>query len=288
MHTTDISVCAIGLFGDSISHFWISNLAGITDQYPHLKKPHKQIFYSLICAADAEGVVVIDNETVQVESSKVIVIKPGCISQITINKNAVGKIICFTEDFFSLRYNNNMLMQFSFLTREAKSGIYLTNSQLAKWHEFSNYMQTEFDEQKRDAQMVLRSYLNVLLFELERSYNPGGQSKKMSPQMKKIHEFEALIEKHYQTKKLPSEYAVILLVTPNYLNKICRQELGQTAGEIIRRRISIEAQRLLHYTTHSVSEISAMLGFDNASYFTTFFKKQTGQAPEKFRNNKST
>lgn len=286
MHTSEIPVCTLGLFGDSVNHFWVHNLTGITDQYPHLKQPHKQTFFSLIFAENPEGLVVIDNERVQVESSKVIIIKPGCISQIHLTKQAVGKMICFSEDFFSLRYNNNVLFQFSFLSREAKSGIYITEAQIAKWRTVSDYILDEYHDHKRDALKVLRSYVNVLLFELDRSYNPAGQSKKISPQMEKIHEFEALIEQHFQTKKLPSAYAVILLVTPNYLNKICKNELGITAGEMIRKRITIEAQRLLHYTTHSVSEIAVMLGFDNASYFTTFFKKQTGIAPEKYRKSK--
>lgn len=287
MHTTDIPVCTLGLFGDSVKQFWISNLSDLTDRFPFLKHPYKQNFYSLILADESAGEVVIDKDRLQIESSKVIIIKPGCISRYIPNKNVEGKIICFTEDFFSLRYNNNVLYQFSFLGRGAQSGIYLTETQLAQWRILSAYMQAEYHDHKRDAQKVLRSYLNILLVELERSFNPTGQSKKMSAQMEKIHEFEALIEQHFQTKKLPSEYAGLLLVTPNYLNKICKHEMGLTAGDIIRKRITIEAQRLLHYTTHSVSEISVMLGFDNASYFTTFFKKQSGMAPEKFRNSKS-
>ena len=96
-----------------------------------------------------------------------------------------------------------------------------------------------------------------------------------------------MIDKHFETKKLPSAYAELLHVSPNYLNKICKEETGQTAGDLIRKRITIEAQRLLHYTNYNINEIADKLGFENTSYFVTFFKKQTETPPEQFRKNKN-
>jgi AraC-like DNA-binding protein len=78
---------------------------------------------------------------------------------------------------------------------------------------------------------------------------------------------------------MPSFYAEKLHVTVNYLNKICKSEASKTAGDIVRKRITIEAQRLLHYTNLSVNEIAHDLGFENVSYFITFFKKQTLSRP---------
>jgi len=84
---------------------------------------------------------------------------------------------------------------------------------------------------------------------------------------------------------MPSFYADKLNVTANYLNKICKREVGKTAGDMIRKRIIIEAQRYLHYTNLTINEIAFDLGFENASYFITFFKKQTYFTPEQFRKN---
>src|SRR5690554_7006598 len=86
---------------------------------------------------------------------------------------------------------------------------------------------------------------------------------------------------------MPSAYADLLNISPNYLNKICKEETGRTAGDLIRKRITIEAQRLLHYTNYTVNEIADQLGFENSSYFVTFFKKHTRTTPDKFRKNRS-
>jgi len=103
-----------------------------------------------------------------------------------------------------------------------------------------------------------------------------------------LSKLKEMIEKKYKEKKRPSDYASLLCISPNYLNKICKEETGLTAGELIRKRIIIEAQRLLYYTNYSVNEVANKLGFDNASYFVTFFKKNTNQTTEQFRKNQYT
>jgi AraC-like DNA-binding protein len=285
MQTKELTVCNIGMFGDGVRHFWLNELSGLLEKFPELEFPHKQDFYTLIIVEEAEGEIIIDNQKIRLDSPKVIIIKPRCINNIDINRKAKGTIICFTEDFFSLRYNNNILYQFSFLQSEAKPYVRLTNEQKKKWDVLLKLLSDEYILQRRETKKVLRSYLNIILFELERLYNPTGFVKEKNIKLQKVQEFEQLIDKYFETKKLPSAYAELMHLSPNYLNKICKEETEQTASDLIRKRITIEAQRLLHYTNYSVKEIADKLGFDNYSYFVTFFKKQSGTTPEQFRKN---
>ncbi len=288
MQTTDLSVCSIGLFDDDIRHFWMGELSGLVDKYPILGYPHRQDFYSLLIADDALGDIIVDHQRIGLHSNaKAIIIKPGCISSIDINRQATGHIICFTEQFFSLRYNNNTLYQFSFLQRESQPFIRLKDQEIARWYQVVKLSYEEFISGERESRKVLRSYLNIILFELERLYNPVGFVKIKNIKQEKIHQFEELIDVYFQSKKLPSTYADLLNISTNYLNKICKEETGQTAGDLIRKRIAIEAQRLLHYTNLSVNEIANELGFDSLSYFVTFFKKQCGLTPEQFRRKQN-
>src|SRR5690606_37410475 len=133
MQSTELVVCNIDLFGDGLRHFWLDDLSGLLEKFPVLEFPHKQDFYTLLIVEDAEGEIVIDNHKIRLDRAKAIIIKPRCINSIDINRKAKGKIICFTEDFFSLRYNNNILYQFTFLQREAKPYNRLTNEQKSKW-----------------------------------------------------------------------------------------------------------------------------------------------------------
>lgn len=283
MQTKELAVCNIGLFTEEPKHFWMGELSGLLQKFPALEYPHKQEFYMLLFVEHAMGELMIDDQKIRLDDAKVIIIKPRCVSSIDINRQAKGTMICFTEDFFSLRYNNNILHEFTFLQSGSKPYIRLGDEQHVHFQVLNSLLLEEFIVQKKGTEKVLRSFLNIIMCELERIFRPFEVEKVRSLRQDKIHQFQALIESYYAIKKMPSGYADLLNISPNYLNKICREETGQTAGDLIRRRITIEAQRFLHHTNLSVNEIANKLGFENLSYFITFFKKQTGDTPEQFR-----
>jgi AraC family transcriptional activator of pobA len=283
MQANKILVCNMDMFDEKNKQFWIKDLDNLLVKFPLLEYPHKQDFYTLLIVESATGEIRIDNQKIRLDQAKAIIIKPRCINSIDINRKAKGKIICFTEDFFSMRYNNNILHQFAFLNRDAKNYVRLSSEQTEYWETILKLLTKEFQLQSKDSETILRSYLNIVLFELDRQINPNETFKNTSIKNDKIKLFETLIEKHFITHKTPSNYAEMLHISPNYLNKICKEETDLTAGELIRKRVMIEAQRLLHYTSFSVNEIAYELGFESTSYFITFFKKQTGISPEMFR-----
>jgi len=287
MHTEFIPVCNLGIFDDNATMFWIGSLNGLGLKYPVLSKPHKHNFYAFIIIERGEATVTIDGQKICVQQAGVIIIKPGCIITITLNTEATGTLLCFADTFFSLRYNNNVLNQFSFLQREAAPYVILTESENIRIDRLLASLSEEFLQQKRESENVMRSYLNIFLFEIERLYDPAEALKSPTMRQEKLHHFQELINRNFKQKKLPSEYAEMLNVSPNYLNKMCKDETGQTAGELIRGHIAIEARRLLHYTNLSVKEIADKLGFGHSSYFVTFFKKQTLQTPELFRKKQN-
>jgi AraC family transcriptional activator of pobA len=284
METTTLPVLSIGLFGAGVKHFWMGSVAGLADRYPVLAQPHRQDFYVLLLVEQAQGEVSVDNDRIVLDQhAQAIIMKPGCISALQLNGQASGHLICFTEQFFLLRYNNNILYQFSFLKRDAESHINLMDQEKLSWYQLIRLCQEEFDQAQQESDTVLRSYLNIILFEVDRRYKPLGGLKSKNMRQEKIHEFEKLIDANFRWSKMPSYYADLLSVSPNYLNKVCKDETGQTAGDLIRKRITLEAQRLLHYTNASVNEIAHLLGYESLSYFVTSFKKQTGMTPEQFR-----
>ncbi|MGF2411216.1 MAG: helix-turn-helix domain-containing protein [Ferruginibacter sp.] len=280
--TGDIAVYPVSVFNTEKS-FWIGELDRVLEKFPQLEHPHKQAFYMLLYVQDANGTVTLDKQTIRLDQQKVICIKPNSVFSLDINRNAKGNIICFTEAFFSLRYNNNVLYQFSFLKKDAETYIRLSGRETEKWVNLLQLMQFEFNGHHKGAEKVLRSYLNILLYDLDRSLHPHKRIENKNSKEDKLIAFEKLVEEHFLHHKTPSFYAAKLHITTNYLNKLCHEHRSFTGGEIIRKRVTIEAQRLLHYTTLSVAEVAHKLGFESPSYFITFFKKNTGTTPESFR-----
>ena len=71
-------------------------------------------------------------------------------------------------------------------------------------------------------------------------------------------------------------------LTPNHLNAICSDLLGQPAGTVIRERVILEAKRLLVNPESSVAAVADMLNFKDNSYFSKFFKKYTAPRLKRF------
>ena len=282
MHTK-IKVCNLDQFHTDFHHFLVSDLDDFQATFQELQMPHKNDFYTILFVDDAVGIVQIDNAVVHLEQAKIIVIEPRCVHTINSKGKALGKVICFSETFFSLRYNNNILNHFGFLETENRVISEMSGSQSEKFKSLLKLIHQEYLLHSEEGINILRSYINIILFELERLLSPESVLRKTDVKLDKMNKFKKLIEQQYSKHKLPSYYADKLNITTNHLNKLCKEETGITAGDLIRKHILIESQRQLRFTTLSINEIADELGFESPSYFITFFKKQVGITPEQFR-----
>jgi YSIRK-targeted surface antigen transcriptional regulator len=79
--------------------------------------------------------------------------------------------------------------------------------------------------------------------------------------------------------------AEICHLSPNYLSSLFKKEVGSSINKYIQQLRVDEAKRLLDLTNYSIAEISAMLNFNDQSYFIKTFKKHTGVTPKQYKNN---
>jgi len=83
-----------------------------------------------------------------------------------------------------------------------------------------------------------------------------------------------------------SEYADMLHVTANYLNKTVKLHTHRTAIDWIEiARLNL-AKKLLKDPTVPIVEVASRVGLEDQSYFSRFFKKKMGVTPTQFRNGK--
>lgn len=77
--------------------------------------------------------------------------------------------------------------------------------------------------------------------------------------------------------------AQLLQVTPVYLSRVIKQELGTTfVGLVTGTRIK-KAIQLLNSTDLSINEIAMQVGYETQHYFSTAFKKVMGLSPNQYR-----
>ena len=79
--------------------------------------------------------------------------------------------------------------------------------------------------------------------------------------------------------------AVTIMQVRNGVNYLCDDYRGPFADRNDKQLIEM-AKQLLADDIKSISDISAEVGFDNFSYFSTVFKKYTGITPGEYRRSK--
>jgi AraC family transcriptional activator of pobA len=116
-----------------------------------------------------------------------------------------------------------------------------------------------------------------------------GQSAEAGPEMVRsrkstqIERFRALLDERCRARPSVEGCAAELGITAGQLTRLCREVMGMSTLEAINARVVHEAQRELVYSSLSIKQVAADLGFDDEAYFGRFFKKQTGFRPTEFR-----
>ena len=126
--------------------------------------------------------------------------------------------------------------------------------------------------QDKDKALV-QSGLDLILSQLR----PSGVGSAIEEQ------FLQLVFERGKAPATVSEYARMLNVSANYLNKTVKAHTHRTAIDWIEiARVNL-SKILLKDPQVPVSEVAARVGIDDQSYFARFFKKQTGMTPSEFR-----
>lgn len=92
------------------------------------------------------------------------------------------------------------------------------------------------------------------------------------------------MSEHYSEKISLEAIASNMYLSPIYISKLFKEETGDSPiNYLISIRLK-KAASLLTNSSLSISEISALVGYENTYYFNKLFKKNYGQTPGEYRN----
>ena len=98
--------------------------------------------------------------------------------------------------------------------------------------------------------------------------------------------FISLVNQHATNQHQIGFYADKMCLTERYLGTVIRQASGTTAKEWIDRALVEHIKIELIHTDKSVAQISDEMDFPNASFFSKFFKRLSGQTPLEYKLSK--
>ncbi|QIL75129.1 AraC family transcriptional regulator [Hymenobacter sp. HDW8] len=285
MKSPSLPVLALAAFPSHHQHlYYIQQLEVHVAQFPHVQEPHAHDFYLLLYVTHGHGTHTIDLITYDLQPGSLFFLTPGQVHSWSLSADTRGFILFFSEAFYLQQYPAGRLAEYPFFNLSNAPVI----SAMPSENKLLPLLGGIFEENNithpaPNRDNVVGAYL-FLYLELAARWYPHEPALQPAYGQQHIREFGRLLSQHFRTEKTVGYYAERLSLTGNHLNAICRRLLNKTASALIHERVVAEAKRQLKHSAHSVAQVADALGFEDASYFTRYFKKYTGQTPEAFRH----
>lgn len=249
---------------------------------------HSHDHYEMVWITKGPGMISLDMQHYEFDGHQLFLIRPGQVHLIAASGDVEGFIFSFTDSFLSLgEHEFDWTCQSSLFQLFAMSRmVHIADESKDDMEEISSKMMKESNNQYAFKQQVLKRYFKIFLIYLSRQFELVSQATHQSRNAELVESFLQLLEKNFKQKKMVSEYAWQLSVTPNYLNEIVKKITGYSAGHHIRQRVVLEAKRMGLYSAVCMKEVAYSLGFNDSAHFSKFFKSVSGTNFSDFKKKK--
>ena len=248
---------------------------------PMFQDVMRQSFYGVMLTTGGEGDVEVDGEPYVASKGLVACARPGDVCTVTNDRGLTSLELIFERDFVLSFFNDpHFLDGLSYFSSKRQSPYVMLDETLYN-RIIGLYVEIQLEITHARDRHLLRAMLYETLMLLQKA-SPVSERQRESSKTRVTH-FRELVNEHFMTETSVEFYADILCVTPNYLNRIVRQAMGQSTKGYIQSRRMEEARHLLRYTTLSVADIADRLSFETPTYFVRAFTQTTGQTPLQFR-----
>ena len=290
----------LDLMNHSVKTYGLSNQSGdkvdfilkdIGEVYDHLNgiddDPHRHDYYTMVLVKQGNGQHYIDFNKFEINNYSLHLVFPGQVHQISTPEKPEGWVMNFSLEF--LLQNN--------IHQKIIDRVYLYNTYgyspplhlpLTDFEDLEHIiLQVKYYSHKEltfqyDALGALLKLFFIRITSLCSLQN-SVELEQATGSNSLFVNFKRLIEEKYTKLHKVSEYADILAVSSDYLNKYVKTQSGKSAKEFIQDKILVEAKRILLFTDNSNKELAFELGFEEPSHFSNFFKKNVGETPGQFR-----
>ncbi|MDF1570423.1 MAG: helix-turn-helix transcriptional regulator [Bacteroidales bacterium] len=251
-------------------------------------QPHRHDYYTVLLVRNADGQHIIDFNAYALGTHQLFFISPGQVHQVIERKRSVGYAVLFSPEFL---VENNIPVGFLedinlFNTYSDTPPMQLREEEMNQLSEISEEMIRLSASTIKFRNLAIGACLKLFLIKSNNLCTLDlDHPQRQEAGNTILRNFKKLVEQHYTEFHSTSEYAEMLNVTPDHLNRVIRSLLGKSAKEYIQERIILAAKRMLCFTDHAAKQIAYALGFSEPGNFSAFFKKETGYAPTTFRES---
>jgi AraC-like DNA-binding protein/quercetin dioxygenase-like cupin family protein len=250
------------------------------------KIPHRHDYYEMLFVEEGSGQHIIDYETYEIKAPVFYFLSKGQIHFWKLKNALKGKVLLFPREFLippaekQFNYEDDLVI---FNTLSKAPYVCIDNENLPKIHELLTNISEEYSKKSQCSLSVLRAYTHILLITLLRIYAKEQPTNILDNTNTMVRKFRQLISENYLTIRSVQEYADLIGISATHLRDTIKTITGYSPGQLIRQEIIFEAKRRLANTELTTAQIAYALNFEDTSYFSRFFKRETGKSPSTYR-----
>jgi AraC-like DNA-binding protein len=254
-------------------------------------------FFMLICITQGECVQIVDFAPVSCSAGTFLVLRPGQAHNFGSDDEWGGWIVLVRPEFLFPAHSLSHDLRQNFDLERLTERLTLNEGELDRAAHSILQMRDDSligrlpskdagpaSELTGDVQALLRYQLYALMSWLTVVHGERRtQDSRDSTALQRFKRFQKLVEQRYAEWNQLSEYAAELGCTEKTLTRATTLAIGMSAKAFISKRINLEAKRLLAHTDLTVGAIAEKLGFQEATHFSKFFKREANCTPREFR-----
>jgi AraC family transcriptional regulator, transcriptional activator of pobA len=241
--------------------------------------------YTIIWIQKGSGHIHIDTGNFDIAGDTIYFTKPGQFVYFKITKPVKGFIISFAREFLDVHEKESAdLINETFFNHLLKATVIRLNNEAdCLMENIAGKIMKESKDSFEFKSTILKGFLKIFIIYTSRRLQ-NNYTRDIAPRKTElVKTFHMLLEKHFFTKRMVKEYAILLNVTAGYLNDIVGQVSGFTASYHIQQRIVLEAKRRVLFQGHSMKEVAYYLGFPDQAHFSKYFKNVSGKTFTEFK-----
>jgi AraC-like DNA-binding protein len=249
-------------------------------------RPHRLAFHHVMLVTSGQGTHRVDFEDYVCEPGTVIHVRPGQVHQYRLDRRFEAHSVLFAADFLPPMPECRYATGASAGSNSAATAMRLDGSALERVRRTFSSINEEYRHTAGCdvSGAILQHQLQVLLLQLRKPSRPVFASSERGRQHRTHARFLDMVERFFATTRRVQDYADDLGCSAKTLHRACVTVAGLSPKEIIERRVTVEAARLLAHTAISTGELAARLGFSEPTNFVKFFRRREGMTPTAFRD----
>ena len=261
------------------------NIAMTSSYHERASLQRDKTLYKFIWVQSGTLTLEIDHIPMRLEKDEIVTLTPLHHLEV---KEVDGEYLTFVfnSNFYCIYGHDNEVScnGFLFYGSSQVMRLALSAGQSSNLHDIGRIFRQESvihdNLQEEMLRIVLKRFI-ITCTRIARQRFGVGQEKEKTFDI--IRQYYVLVDRHFKEKKQVQDYADILCRSPKTLSNLFSTCGLPSPLRVIHDRIEAEAMRLLLYTHKSAKEIISILGFEDLSAFSRFFKKMTGESVSDYR-----